>query len=287
MLSTNPTIELPNQVMQELTRRYREPPSLTRLSTMSRNLLWLAQFSSTKVVVKSSDNRVEADFFHITATELRGLGVQIPELIFSTTVEGRSWLVIEWVESRWPGDAALPIMAALHRVRNVPCGETYRPVWTEHMDKAAQRALGLPDSWTERISIIRKMSSFIFEPVSPCSGDPNPTNWGVRSDGAVVLYDWERFCFAHPAVDLSILVPGLGDITSYERIAQRYLLACDASFRVASSDELTRSIALTKIWTVVELLWNWSEGRAPGLGNAQFLRDSAVSWIDAIIDAVA
>ena len=64
------------------------------------------------------------------------------------------------------------------------------------------------------------------------SGDPNPTNWSVREDGTVVLFDWERVGYGTPALDLAITVPGLGTPDDYRRVVEGYL-------RAGPSPELT------------------------------------------------
>jgi aminoglycoside phosphotransferase (APT) family kinase protein len=90
------------------------------------------------------------------------------------------------------------------------------------------------------------------------SGDPNPTNWRVRDDGTLVLVDWERFGYGTPAIDLAILMPGLGspDGKLETWIASNYV----EFWRMANGEvpfleaTLTAQIQLAKLWTAVEFI---------------------------------
>src|SRR5690242_19318897 len=66
-------------------------------------------------------------------------------------------------------------------------------------------------------------SQSLFIPSHPLSGDPNPRNWRLRAVGLFVLFDWERFCFGAPALDLAIIVPGLGNADLFRNVAEAYL----------------------------------------------------------------
>ena len=70
---------------------------------------------------------------------------------------------------------------------------------------------------------MEQASQHLFRPVCAISGDPNPVNWGLRDDGTLALFDWERFGRCSPALDLAITVPGLGDETAYRAVATSYL----------------------------------------------------------------
>lgn len=99
-------------------------------------------------------------------------------------------------------------------------------------------------------------SQQLFKPYCWINADTNPTNWGVRKDGSVVLFDWERISCGSPAVDLSIIMPGLGtpDNSLELSIAKKYLKmwsneGLDFPF---SERKLLQQIKLAKIWSVVE-----------------------------------
>jgi hypothetical protein len=88
------------------------------------------------------------------------------------------------------------------------------------------------------------------------SGDPNPSNWGTRADGSLVLFDWELVRRGTPPTDLAILVSGLGDEAKYAEMAACYLTIWPAidGRRSWPAATLARDIALAKVWTVVMLL---------------------------------
>jgi Ser/Thr protein kinase RdoA (MazF antagonist) len=132
----------------------------------------------------------------------------------------------------------------------------YRPTWemaTTDRALVALPALPACDAATlmDNLGAMCDAAQPLFAPRCPLSGDPNPANWGLRDDGSLVLFDWERFCRGAPAIDLAITVPGLGDMTAFRQVAVGY------SVGQAPSDEaeqMAREIALAKVWSVVEFL---------------------------------
>src|SRR5579883_2966731 len=86
-------------------------------------------------------------------------------------------------------------------------GQSQATVWCV---QASKQTLVVKRSMQPRESIF-------YTKVAP-TGDPNPTNWGLRADGTIVLYDWERFGQATPAIDLAITVPGLGDRAVFQKV---------------------------------------------------------------------
>ena len=86
------------------------------------------------------------------------------------------------------------------------------------------------------------------------SADPNPSNWGVRDDGSLVLFDWERVGLATAAVDVAITVPGLPRRDQVELVAAAYLAVQDRDHVAWSPAQLTRGLLVVKAWTCVELL---------------------------------
>ncbi|HEX7065056.1 MAG TPA: phosphotransferase [Bacillales bacterium] len=113
------------------------------------------------------------------------------------------------------------------------------------------------------LEAVKERSRQIFQPLCWISGDPNPTNWGIRNTGKLVLFDWERAGYGHPAIDLAITMPGLGtsDHSLESLIAKRYLdLWRGADLEVPFTEqELTREINTAKIWSTVEFLANHSK----------------------------
>jgi thiamine kinase-like enzyme len=92
------------------------------------------------------------------------------------------------------------------------------------------------------------------------SGDPNPTNWGIRDNGDLVLFDFERIGYGNPAIDLAITIPGFGDpdgLLEYE-IAETYISYWhnNPTTFPFSINELARQIHLGKFWSALDFLSN-------------------------------
>ena len=134
---------------------------------------------------------------------------------------------------------------------------------------------------------LQAASQPLFAPRCPISGDPNPTNWGLRDDGSLVLFDWERFGYGTPVLDLAITIPGLGDGATFRRVAGRYLgdrRAVDGPLCPAG-ERLSREIAIAKVWSVVEFLSNYAEGRLARIGTIDWLVRLFPGWLQAVSGA--
>ena len=127
------------------------------------------------------------------------------------------------------------------------------------------------------LSSMQEGSSHLFAPLCSISGDPNPSNWGLREDASPVLFDWERFGAGTPALDLAITVPGLGDEDDRRAVASTYLDGWPgAPFPI---DRLTRDMALAKAWTVVELLSGYAEGQVRAASVIGRLLEVFPPWV--------
>ncbi len=107
-----------------------------------------------------------------------------------------------------------------------------------------------------RLDPFRRESQQLFRPLCSISGDPNPTNWGMRRDRTLVLYDWERFGTGTPALDLAVTVPGLGNPGVYAAVARTYCHAW-AEHGTAppwTADRLACYVGVAKVWNAVEFL---------------------------------
>jgi aminoglycoside phosphotransferase (APT) family kinase protein len=85
----------------------------------------------------------------------------------------------------------------------------------------------------------------------------------VDDRSSVVLFDWERISCGSPAIDLSIIMPGLGtpDNSLELSIAKKYLKMWSSAgldFPI-SERKLLWQIKLAKIWSVVEFLDNTAD----------------------------
>ncbi|WP_081503918.1 phosphotransferase [Alicyclobacillus hesperidum] len=141
--------------------------------------------------------------------------------------------------------------------------QAYKPVWDDEM---AMQACEWFEDEAERSDMANQMmklqldAQVLFEPTCCISADPNPTNWRIRDDGDLVLIDWERFCYGHPAIDLAITMPGLGskDGTMEGQIADLYRECWERNAGSVPPElsDLERLIRVAKLWSVVEFLAN-------------------------------
>lgn len=208
------------------------------------------------VVVKGRASAQEVHFYRTVAPQLPGIAT--PEVFALVEERGDCWLVLEHIphalpRERWLADAGtMGYLAALHTARPVlpAAAPLFQPGWTSAMTGEALNWFPRSRLPIEQV-LSRWQQEFhvLNQPVCPVSGDPNPRNWGLRAGGALILFDWERFGWGQPALDLAITVPGLGDPDTFERVADAYLLAGGAS-----QPGLPRATALAKAWTLVEFL---------------------------------
>ncbi|MBE5106039.1 hypothetical protein IGI01_12210 [Bacillus thuringiensis] len=118
----------------------------------------------------------------------------------------------------------------------------------------------LPLNLKTVIEDLRIVSKDIFFPFCCVSGDPNPTNWGIRNNNQLVLFDWERIGYGSPVIDLAIIIPGLGttDKSLESSIANTCLnlwKTTSISFPYSAS-ELIQQITLAKIWSALDFIVN-------------------------------
>jgi phosphotransferase family enzyme len=254
----------PTSVQDYVVARYGLPKQTEPLRGLSHNRVWRVCFATTCAIVKAAARSDEATFYQSIAPALAAQGVPIPKLEWAGAAPDGFWLVLENIPNplpreRWHADPA--VLAALHclhlsTVPNPP-GAYFCPAWTDTMTRHALTFF--PDAIVtirDSLQTLRMQSQFLFSADCWISGDPNPTNWGIRHNGAVVLYDWERFGRGTPALDLAITIPGLGNDEAFRTVAAGYLgisTAADKAGQLAL-DDLARAIALAKLWSVIEFL---------------------------------
>lgn len=188
------------------------------------------------VIVKCSPTPRERNFYERCASLIQRTGVGIADLYWSgSDYTGRYWIVIEDVlkplpQERWVCDPEqIEMLFRLHsgtwkdRIWTLN-EEAYRPVWNEELTR---RACEWFDA-TERnkvenhLTTLQREAQVLFQSICCISADPNTTNWRMRDNEDLILIDWERFSYGHPAVDLAITMPGLGskDGTLVGKIAE-------------------------------------------------------------------
>lgn len=251
---------------------------------MSGSRVYRAGFASGTVIVKAETHLRELAFYQDCAPPLQDR-LRTPRLYASSHHERACWLALEDVPTplpreRWLADPVL--IASLSALHDSDCrvNDTlaFRPSWTR---ATTERALSC---FTEAVQAdlgpllepLRVESQPLFEPHHAISGDPNPMNWGVLTDGRPVLYDWGRLGLGTAALDLAITVPGLGEARDFERVARAYLtLRGDP----ADVTRLARGIAVAKAWSIVEYLREVGNQPAGGVARLESLMRPIPDWL--------
>lgn len=277
-----------------------EPLACERLGGLSAARVYRVRGPRGSAIVKAHADPREVHVYARVAPALRQAAIAVPRSACSALEGGVRWLVLEDIprplpRSRWGADPeVVAVLARLHELPlvalpNLP--DPFRPAWADDLTAAALR--GLPATvaaaLAPRLCALQHASQPLFAPRCFITGDPNPTNWGVRDDGTVVLFDWERFGRGTPALDLALALPGLGNGAAFEQMAARYLakrrrLTSSWPPAVAS---LTREIALAKAWSVVEFLGGPAASTGQrGEAIAGSLMAKIPAWIEQIVSVV-
>lgn len=282
---------LPDALRVRLLKRFGQIASVEPLSGLTDAGVWRLQFEDGAVIIKRTTNGNEAFFYEHVSPTLQDAGVPCPELLDLHREAEFIWLVLEDIpipfpRERWLADGEqLSILRRLHEVDGGTWNSVsslYQPKWTPEMVEAAlswfpkYQATALEQTLESQ----RLEAQPLFASRCLISGDPNPLNWGIRSDGTLVHFDWERFGWGTPAIDLAITVPGLGTTDDYQTVAARYLQHSDQS----AIAELGQQIKIAKAWAIVELLADFHcSGNANGGIVAQLVKEFP-KWISVVCD---
>lgn len=264
------------------------PIAIEPLHGLSGASVWRVTFAEQRIVVKRTASRREADVYRLLASLLAEQGVACPRLFWSERDGDTHWLLLEEIpqplpRSRWLADhALLGVLYRLHRSALPSLIEPFRPAWTDAM--TAQVLDLLPDSAVslrDQLVRLQALSQPLFGVERWISGDPNPANWGLRADGSIVLFDWERLGRGAPALDLAISVPGLGQASDFQAVAAGYL-AHDPALAQPDQpaiEELAREIAIAKTWNVVEFLSMAASGEPTIQSRIPALVQALPTWL--------
>lgn len=274
------------------------PVAVERLAGMSLSGVWRVRFALGSVIVKAGPSPFEARFYERAAPALRAAGVPIPELELAHHEPDTNWLVIEDIPEALPVAQAdiwqpdpriVAILARLHATTRAEPPDLPEPpahAWTDEMTRAALSCFPASEAadLRPRLSAVQVECRSLVTPWCWISGDPNPRNWGLRTDGSPVLFDWERFGPGSPATDLAIIVPGLGDSSAYARAATAYLAAWnDREPLPWDESTFARQIAIAKAVTVVQLLHGHVTGAAQvGADLLGWLTKAVPAWVRTI-----
>ncbi|MEH8195817.1 phosphotransferase [Aeromonas allosaccharophila] len=203
----------------------------------------------TPCIRKSGASPVERNFYQRAAPCLSGINT--PALL---KVDGET-LFLEQIPhpvtlvQLHHNEQTFAQLASLHNANYQPDFALKAHGWSQADTEAALVMLCLPEAANEKIRHIQQVGHALFEAPSLLSGDSNEGNWGTRNNGELVLFDWERFGYGSPAIDLAPLVPQMGSLAEYETIIERYLRH---SSRL-SGDRLLHHLIMAKCWLIIEV----------------------------------
>ncbi len=292
---------LPSAVLDLLRAKADEIRAVEILNGKSGADVYRAHTSSRSVIVKRSTQSFEPAFYVQIAPILRAHDIAIPQLYAHVESDDADWLVIEDVPQPLPDDAIYhhpQVIRLLARLHSLPLDavpelpQSYIPVWTDDMTEQSLACFSESQRQTLR-PVFQKLQAeaqSLFEPLSLISGDPNPRNWGVDRKSRVVLFDWERFSRAHPAIDLAILQAGLGRKEQFIETASAYLRErqqlntkqADQVDPVDRVDQLVRLMLIAKLWTALEFLQLYSSGNAEPDTFLAWLTTEIPVWLETV-----
>ncbi|MGN7233180.1 hypothetical protein ACTHQ0_25715 [Priestia megaterium] len=218
-------------------------------------------------IVKKAKEKREYDVYNSLSGFFKDKKISIPSTYYTYQDRTDYWFVIEDIphllpKERWKGDTEqIKVLFNLHFNtwnKTLSIDKLFDFRWSKELTK---RALSLlPSTLEVAIEQLHLKSETIFSPVCYISGDPNPTNWGIRNNGELVLFDWERTGYASPAIDLAITIPSLGTLDkSLEfTIASTYInfwkgVSIEFPYSI---QELTEQIVIAKMWSALDFLVN-------------------------------
>jgi thiamine kinase-like enzyme len=211
----------------------------------------------------------------------------LPEIELIHVEDAGWWLVIEDVPNPLPRERwfcnseMLSILSRLHALPlNVPA--VFEPQWTTEMTDKALTCFqaDIAERLRARLMALQEQHQHLFEAQCLISADPNPGNWGVRENGELVLFDWERFGYGTAAIDLAITVPGLGDREQFSQVAETYLRLREPVPSAASIERLSRDMAAAKLWTVIEYLSQTADGEIGDAAPVQWIVEQFEGWFE-------
>jgi hypothetical protein len=280
--------EWPASLRRHLFDLYGEPADVEPLAGLSRSIVSRVRLRDRSLIVKLDAHPNEVRFYQQVAPTLPALESHVPKLEAAGCSAERRWLILENIphplpQERWLADPELlAVVRSLHRTTlGTPymLPGAFRPGWSAEMTDGAlslfpeQAAAELRPLLTS----LQEDASHLFAPLCSISGDPNPSNWGLREDGSLVLFDWERFGSGTPALDLAITVPGLGEQRDHRAVASAYLDGWPGT--PLSPDRLAHDMARAKAWTVVELLSSYVAGGVRAAQVIDRLLDVFPPWL--------
>ncbi len=224
--------------------------STQNLAKMGHARVSIESLNGVDCVLKQGASAVEIHFYQTAASHLTG--VNAPALL---QIDGSN-LYIEHIpnslslqELRTRSELYAQL-ASLHLCKYIPAFAVKKHDWTRLATDNALKILKLSDCEASTVQYIQSLSGCIFECNTLISGDTNDGNWGTRNSGELVLFDWERFGYGSPAIDLAPLVNGMGTVADYKLIINQYT----QHNPLWSQEKLLKHLIIAKCWIMVEVV---------------------------------
>jgi hypothetical protein len=253
---------------------------LAKMGSASVNIQML---DGTPCIRKSGASLVERHFYQRAAPHLHGLNT--PALL---KVKGET-LFLEQIPhpvtlaQLHHNEQTFTQLASLHNSRYQPDFTLKAHAWSLADTDDALSILCLPESANEKIRYIQQLGRELFEESCLISGDSNEGNWGTRDNGELVLFDWERFGYGSPAIDLAPLVPQMGSLAEYEAIIEHYLRHSS----LLSGDRLLRHLIMAKCWLIIEVTNLLTRrGKALEQRYLEWYRQQVPHWLESVAHMV-
>ncbi|WP_373950307.1 phosphotransferase family protein [Vibrio pomeroyi] len=219
------------------------------LSKMGSAKVTLVNRNGVPCIRKQGVDEVEISFYQHAAQQLSR--VNSPKLL---AVEGDD-LFIEHIphsltlNELQASPEVYQKLSRIHRSQYSPSFSVKEHSWSCCDTETALASLKLPLVTQDSLLRIQQLSGALFDHRTLVSGDANEGNWGRRDNGQLVLFDWERFGYGSPAIDLAPLVSRMGTLSDYEFIVDQYLLHNN----LISREDLIRQLIIAKSWIVIEV----------------------------------
>lgn len=249
---------------------------LAKMGSASVNIQLL---DGTPCIRKSGASPVERHFYQRAAPHLRG--INIPALL---KIEGET-LFLEQIPHHVTltqlhhNEQTFIQLASLHNSRYQPDFALKAHRWSLADTNESLSVLCLPESACETIRHFQQLGHELFAEQYLISGDANEGNWGTRDNGELVLFDWERFGYGSPAIDLAPLVPRMGSLAEYEAIIERYLRHSS----LLSGDQLLRHLIMAKCWLIIEITnLLIRRGKSQAKLYLEWYRQQVPHWLESV-----
>jgi len=253
------------------------------LAAMGDATVRLIELDGTPVIHKQDVSIVELCFYKYAARSLSRQGVGLP-FVYELNMATHD-LFLEYIPHAVTQDelrdniAFIEMLNVVHTHPLTPNYPLRQHHWSDKASEITGRQLNLSTKARADLHKIKTASDLLFCPDGLLSGDSNAGNWARRADGDIVLFDWERFGWGSPAIDLAPLIKGMGTPTDYYALAEHY---CRINKRYAVK-ELSRVIAIAKAWIVTEVMMLLCTRKKPALPlYTEWYRKHLPCWLSQI-----